>query len=296
MIEIIAPIVAVIALVVFVLYKKKKRVYDDIVVPAPTVWRDGIYYGYYGAYDKQAEETVDHINFFWDCHFQGDDKTIANILTARCPTVLSCGDQLFYKFKDTGRNHKLRPEAETNIRQYFQTLSNAGALSYVKGLTPFDEPNTNVESADELRRSMDILKKVAAEFPELNGVEYAIIYAAEPETYDCIELFKYVGLDDYSKKSSILTDGTYDRMRNRLAPWQKTILIPGACFGQDPTPFINFAGLNDEVGIVLAFVWFKAPTPEDVNAIEGHPWFGLGEPMNPLRGAYVQAGKTVTKR
>jgi hypothetical protein len=295
MMEIIAA-VAVLVIVAFFVYKKKKKVYSDIFVPVPDVWRDDILYGYYGAYDKQAEETVDHINFFWDCHFQGDAKTIENILTAKCPTVLSCGDQLFYKFKPTGRNHKLHPVAESTLRQYFQTLSDAGALIYVKGLTPFDEPNTNVESADELRRSMDILKKVAAEFPELHDVRYAIIYAAEPETYDCIELFHYVGLDDYSKKSSLLTDGTYDRLRNRLAPWQKTILIPGACFGQDPTPFINFAGLNEEVGIVLPFVWFKAPKPEDVNAIEGHPWFGLGEPMNPLRAAYVQAGKTVTKK
>lgn len=275
------------------LYKFKNPTYNDIVVPTPTTYRNDLLFGYYGAYDDQATDTLGSINLWWECGFQGEPKSISNILTAKVPTVLSCGDPYLYeKFQSGGRCWRVRDDAETRLRAYFEVLRTAGALQYIKAVVPFDEPNTNV-AVGEFQKGIDVVKKVSAEFPELAGVKLATIYAFEPTTYDCIEQMDYAGIDDYSQKSAILTNGNYGRLKAMMRPDQKTILVPGGCFGQDPTPFVNFAEENPEVGLVLGFVWFKAPTPADVNAIKGHPWVGIGEPGNPLKDVYIAAGKQV---
>lgn len=284
------------ALALFVLYriyKAKHPTFDDIVVPPPAVYRKDLYFGYFGAYDDQATETLGSVNLWWECGFQGEAKAISNILTAKVATVLSCGDPYLYeRFQPSGRNWRVKADAETLLRGHFQALRAAGALQYVKVVVPFDEPNTNV-AVGEFQKGIDVVKKVAAEFSELADLKLATIYAFEPTPYDCIEQMDFVGIDDYSQKSAILTNGAYGALKAMLRPDQKTILVPGGCFGQDPTPFVNFAESNPEVAAVLGFVWFKAPTPADVDAIKGHPWVGIGETGNPLKETYLAAGKTV---
>lgn len=286
-------LVGVLAVIGYLVYHSQHPTYTDPVIPAPTTPpRTDLLFGYFGAMDNQAADTVGYVNLFWEDHFQGDAKSLSNILTAKVPTVLSFGDQIYEKFQTSGRNYRITANAEANLRAYLTMLQVGGALQYVKGATPFDEPNTNV-AVGELQKGIDLIKKVAADYPELAGLKLACIYAYQPQTYDCIEQFDYVGIDDYSQMADILVDGSYATLKAMLKPGQKTIIIPGGAFGEDVTSFLNFAEGNPEVGAILAFVWFDAPTPADVNAIAGHPWVGIGNPASPVKAGYLAAGQRI---
>ena len=250
-----------------------------------TATRTDLKFAYYGTMNTQAADTRGFVNVLWEANFQGIDKAIDNILTAKIDTVLSLGDPLFTKFQPAGRNYRVHAEAETRLRTYFQTLKDRGALKYVVAATPFDEPNTNVESVAELRKSVDILKKVAAEFPELANLQLVVIYAAKPATYDAIELFDIVGIDDgYDTVSGSILQKLYPELKTRLRSNQRTIVIPGGAFGQDIAPFINYAHSNPEVIGVVAFTWLDPIVPKD-------NWIGLGNDKNPLKQQYIEAGK-----
>lgn len=281
-------LLAIAAAIAALIYKAQNKP-READIPTPTVLRTDLYAGYYGVMNDQAEKTVGFVNCLWECNFQGHVKAGENILTAKVDTVISLGDQLFTRFADSGRNHRVAVNAKQQLTDYFNYLDLIGALQYVKAVTPFDEPNTQVESAAELMKSIQIIKEVAAGFPVLAGLKLAVIYAAKPETYDCIEMFDFVGVDDYEALSGMLTDGTYGRMKARLRPDQKTILLPGGAFGQDPTPFINFAHNNPEVLGVLAFTWLGPMVPAD-------KWIGLGDDANPRKQQYIDAFRALIQR
>lgn len=284
--DLIAPGVVAGIATIFGIYKYIHRPVKDVVIPAPTVLRTDLMYGYYGRLGDQVAETIDHVNILWESQFEGEFHMIQNILAAKLPTVLDVATQCFQKIEETGRNYHYRADAEELLRATFMRLQANDALRYVKYLSPLDEPNTNTNIVD-LLASIRTCKKVALEFPELTDVKFAVIYAAKPETYDCIALFDLVGLDDYDNKSKIFTNGTYARLKAQLRSNQKTIIMPGGGFGQDITPFINFAHSNPEVFAVIAFVWFGHMSPNDT-------WIGIGDDKNPLKSQYVQAGKLLT--
>ncbi len=63
------------------------------------------------------------------------------------------------------------------------------------------------------------------------------------------------------------------------------IVMPGGAFGQDPTPFVNWAMGHPEVVAMVSFCWFGPREPND-------KWVGIG--TSTLRAAYVAAGKKLT--
>lgn len=275
------------AIVLIGAYIYKNRPINDIVIPTPTVLRTDLLYGYYGTMDNQVAETKDHINILWESMFQGEDKAISNILEAKMPTVLDVASYSMKKVEATGRNYHYRDDCETVLRQLFVKMQSAGALQYVKAIYPMDEPNTNT-TAEDLQKAITSIKKVASEFPDLTGVKFMCIYAAKPETYECIDQFDILGVDDYEEKSRIFTsNGAYTKLKAKLRPDQKTIVIPGGAFGQDPTPFVNFAHENMEVMGVVPFVWFGPMQPAD-------KWVGIGDNANPLKPDYIAVGKKLT--
>jgi hypothetical protein len=249
----------------------------DITVVAPTTWRTDLLYGYYGCRGDQIAETRDHVNLFMESLFEGPDKAISNILSAGMTTMIDVSWYLFVWTPD-GSGRTLRPDAETSLRGYFQALSDAGALRYVRYIYPIDEPN-NVTDIDNLTSAIALIKKLAAEFPELNGYKLAVIYAAD-KPFIGQEMFDLVGFDDYAEKSSILV-GQYVALKRSLKPGQKTILVPGGTFLQDPIPFVNFAEQNHEVALVMPFVWFDGAA--------GRP----GIRSNGMAVQYVAAGKSI---
>ena len=276
-------IVALVALAVYFKMKKGKPKDIDFPVVPP---RKGVYVGFYGGMKDQAEKTKGHINVWWECQFEGHVKSADNILMAGVASVVSLGNQMFEKFQPGGRNHRLHPNAEQQLTEYFEYLQSRGALSFVKVVTPFDEPNTNVVNADDLRTSVSIIKTVAAKFPELDGLKLAIIYAAKPREWDCIELFDFVGADDYDELSGFLESETYKDIKSRLRPDQKMIILPGGAFGQDLIPFIRFTHLSPEVGCILAFTWLDPMVAAD-------QWIGLGNDANPKKQQYLDEFKKI---
>ena len=265
---------------------KRKHTFEDIVVPTEGVLKPDMLFGYYGTYGLQAKDTRGYINLLWESQFEGQEKAIQNILDARVFTVLDLGPQCFVKFTESGRNHKLRDNFEQYVYDLFKSLKENNALGYIKALVIMDEPNTNVVSEAEFRVAINTVRNIASKFHELQDVKLAVIYADKPVEYWCIEEFDYVGVDDYDVKSQILVNGTYGGIKSRLKPGAKTILLPGGAFGQDLTPFWNFAHAleNSEVGMIVAFTWLDPMSPAD-------KWVGLGNSMNNRKQQYLDAGK-----
>jgi len=260
--------------------------HSDVVIPeAPQ--RTDLLYGYFGTMNSQVAETKGHVNVLWEAKFQGLEKAAANMTEAALPTVLDVANEVTVKFQDKGNNYRYNPNAEQNLVNLFEFFRQKDVLKYVAVLVPIDEPNINIENEVELQKALDILHTVAARYPELANVKYGTIYAAKPQPYMLKNKFDWVGVDDYDVKSEIFLNGTYAELIRGLRPDQKTLLLPGGAFGQDPQPFLNFANGNKEVGAIIPFTWLGPMQPAD-------KWVGLGDPANSLKDKYVALGRTLT--
>lgn len=281
-----SPLILIIILLIiaalYYQYQKIKYPGDIVVPPVPkNLKRMDLFYGYYGCLDEQVAETKDHINMFMESQFNGMDKAIQNILAAKFPTMLDISYQVFYK--DHNSNFTISPLAETQLRQFFTNLDQVGALRYIKWLYPTDEPNNTVKDPEVLSKAISLIKKVASEYPVLAGVKLAVIYAMG-KPFICQELYDVIAFNDYDKKSSVLT-GQYQVLKKSLLSNQQTMLIPGGAYGQDPTPFLNFAEANPEVSIVMPFLWLD----DNGNSVGGP---GIRS-IPAMKAAYIAAGKSI---
>lgn len=285
-------LIGIVVVAAIAAYLLKRRKATDITVPEPTQLRTDLWYGYYacevgpdidGRAQNQPLETRDHVNLFWESQFNARVDTINNIRFMAKPTVLDVMSQVMTRTATSGRNFHYREDAPELLKELFDELKNADVLRFVKVIYPVDEPNTNTTEVD-LQKAIDAIKEVAADYPELCDVKLACIYAAAPETYECFDQFTYVGVDDYDEKSEILASGgCYQKLKSRLLPGQRTILMPGGAFGQDITPFVNFAHSNPEVAAIVPFCWLGRREAAD-------RWVGIGDPANPVRTQYITAG------
>lgn len=267
------------AILIGVILYRKYRTFSDIIVNAPATKRTDLYYGYFSCLDNQVAETKDHVNIFMDSQFDGPDKCIQNILDAQMDTILDIQYQLFEK---SANILVIRPNAEQILTDFLNLLKLKGALKFVKIIYVADEAN-NTTTLEMLSESLKITKTVVAKFSELADIKYGMIYAAD-KPFIGQELFDYIGFDDYDKKSTVLVN-QYEILKKSLLPGQKTILVPGGAYGQDPMPFVNFAEANSEVGILMPFLWF-----DDKNGSVG----ALGIRSNANKQSYIDAGKFIT--
>ncbi len=279
-------IAIVMVAIIFLIHKIQSRP-GDITIAPPDFPRTDLYYGYFGCYGNQASEVKSHTNLFWENQYQGIDVAIQNISIANKPTVLDVSAQVMTRFADHGKNYRFNPDALQNLRGLFSLLRDRGVIDHVVAIVPIDEPNTNVETEHDLQQAIDAIRQASAEYHEIAHVKLAIIYAAKPAPFPLLDQFDWVGVDDYDSKSEIFVNGTYDELKKSTRPGQKTILLPGGGFGQDPTPFVNFAHRNSEVVAVVPFVWFNGLQAAD-------KWVGIGDDKNPLKQAYIAVGKTLT--
>lgn len=259
---------------------------DDIVVPKPQNPRTDILYGYYASLGEQVAEVKDHTNLHWEAQFDGPVKAAQNIRDAKTLTVLDVGYQLFTKYPGSNKL-MIHPDAETRLRGFLSFLKTEEVLHYVEVIYPLDEPNLNLRNVKDIYVAVDVVKRVASEFQELDGYKLGVIYWDE-SAYTGIELFDWVGFDNYDAKSSILIepDGRYFKMLEQLRPDQMTMLVPGGAFGQDPTPFVNFAQGRPEVVAIIPFVWFDV-----IN--EKETFLGIKSKPDIMQ-KYIAAGKEVT--
>jgi len=283
---IIYILLAVVATILGVAYYRKLHPKGyDIEVPPPTTLRTDLLYGYYGCETGQVAAVKGHTNLHWEAQFNGVVRAADDILEMGTFTVLDVSTQLFERFAVSGRNFRMHPlsEAAEALVNLFENLKSRGALQYVKVLVPLDEPNTNCRSDADMLDAMMVLKLTVARYPELAGVKYGVIYAAKPEPFMCIDLFDWVGVDDYDMKSSVL-QGVYQRLVAAMRRDAKTILLPGGAFGQDPTPFVRWAHTDGLVAAVVPFCWFGPREPAD-------KWTGIG--TGALREVYEAEGATI---
>lgn len=252
----------------------------DIDIPATTDLRSDLLYGYYGSDCAQVAEVVGHTNLYWDSGWFGGSCTISNILAAKQTTVLDVSQQVY---QDVGDNKFVaHPNGENLLRDYFIVLRDAGALKYVSVLYPRDEPNITVVDGS-IAKINAMVRNVASEFPDLRGVKLAVIYAGG-HGFDGLEDYDWVGFDDYDARSSIFVSGEYQTLRALMKPWQKVILVPGGAFGQDITPFLNFAETHSEVAAIVPFIYFNNWGGQTRPGISGLP----------LRKQYCEAGLQIS--
>lgn len=278
--------IAIIIAIAVAVYLYKKRPIKDIDVPVPAVLRTDLLYGYFGTLRNQVDDTIGDVNLLWECMFEGHITATENILKMRLPTILDVQTRVLRKFAESGKNYEYNPDAVENMRALFEWLKKYNALQYIKAVVPIDEPNTNAKSEEDLQKAIDAIRLVAAEYPELADLKLCTVYAAKPTPFTLLDQFDWVGVDDYDSKSQIFVNGTYAELRKSLNKDQRTIILPGGAFGQDPVPFVNIAHTYPEVIAVVPFVYFGPMVPADT-------WVGIGDDKNPLKSTYRAVGRAL---
>lgn len=253
----------------------------DIAVPAPAAKRHDLLYGYYTSYADQPTETKGHVNLFWAGFWQGEETAISDMQLMAMPTVIDLDGYLFQTTPNVSVS--LSPTAEANVRGLFDRLRAANVLRFVRVLYPRDEPNLPDwrNCMAYLPQAVSLIRRVAASYQELVGVKVGVIYY-DDGVYPSPELFDILGVDNYQAKSSILAPGgAYARLKARLSQSQQTWVVPGGSYGQDPTPFLNYAQDNPEVFAVVPFLWADLNGETGIRSIPA------------MRSAYTSAGLSI---
>jgi hypothetical protein len=278
-------IIAVIVIAIAIHYVKSNwkrwRYGKDIVIPAAAK-RSDLYWGYYGCLDEQVNEVRGTVNLHMESQFNGVDKAVQNILDAGVDCMLDVSIQVFTEHVK-GQYKTVRPDAEQRLRDFFQMLQDRGALKFVKIIYPIDEPNNTVGDLAQLQGAVAIIRRVADLYLGVDGYKLAVIYAAD-KPFIGQSMYDWIGFDDYDMKSHVLVGSMYQALKASLLPHQRTIIVPGAAYGQDPTPFVNFAQGNSEVAVVMPFLWL-----DNTNGDVGAP----GARSNGMAAQYLAAGKSI---
>ena len=167
---------------------------------------------------------------------------------------------MLFRSWGVGSPRPFYPNAEQNVRQWFDRLRQLGALQYVRYLYPTDEPNLPAHDVcGTLGQAIALLKRVAADYPELKGVRYAVIYFHK-KAFCGIGDYDVIAFDDYKGREGILNPGArYDTLLDTGVAGQSTMLVPGGYQDQPVGPFLNFALNNPEVEVLLPFLWCSPP-------------------------------------
>lgn len=273
---------ALVLVVFFVIKKKDKKKYKDIDLPIPDTRRSDLLYGYYSSLDRTFDQVKDHVNLFWYSNFFGRDNLIEIMKsTDNMRFVVDLAPMVQRK---EGGKGVLLETAEQELKIFFDTLKENGVLHKVTYLYPVDEPNLFVKSAEEHKKMIQAVQNVRMQYKELNSAKLACIYGRGKPFWN-IEMYNVVGVDDYDQKSEVLTIGEHARLLKEKGWDQTTFLVPGAAFGQNPSPFVAYALLNPtEVEAVVPFIWFDDPGHKDV------PYTGLEAQSEEQQAIWRQAG------
>lgn len=260
----IVHVAIIVTVVIAIAYYLKSKEYGDVDLPIPDTRRHDLLYGYYSSLDRSYEQTKDHINLFWYSNFFDLNQFIAILRETECKVVFDVAPFISKKIEGTWKV-AYDETADASLEAVFAQLEQAGVLGKIAYLYPIDEPPINVVSESDHLKMIQATKRVAAKFPALAGVRYAVIYPRKEPFWNLAE-HDVVGVDNYDQKSEILTRGDHARLKKSLLPGQRAMLVPGAGFGQNPTPFIAYALRNpEEVEMVVPFLWFDEPNHKDTN-------------------------------
>lgn len=145
----------------------------------------------------------------------------------------------------------------TQYLQVFKTqLEALGLTDMIKTFYVLDEPDIAVRKG--LTES-DLAKAIGAIHTVFPGIKTMTIYSNSGNTPG-IALFDFIGRDDYSKGTGVLTE------LPKLGLNQRWVIVPGGAdpWKQDPTPFMEFAKTNP-VEYVVAFLYSDYPNNGKIN-------------------------------
>lgn len=164
-------------------------------------------------------------------------------------------DFLVYSNKAGPNNFTYRGATvvQPELRAFFVQLRAHGLADMVAAFYPIDEPGEYGLSDAIVTQANKDIRLVMEEFSELATVPLAVIYSGRSQPG--LTSYDWIGLDDYNQGAGVLTNW-YPYLLSLMTEKQKLILVPGAAFGQDPTPFYEYAMSEPKVAAILSFIWF----------------------------------------
>jgi hypothetical protein len=199
---------------------------------APSVIPDrkDLYYGYYGDTDTIVSEVKDHANTIFVFGWPTGETAVKHSMEAIQGGI---------PFIILGVNPDIN-----STRSLFDSMRSAKCLNHVVALYPYDEPDVQRLSDDEVKQTVFRLMELVSQYPELAQVKFAVFYG-NTGYVPGISVFDWVGRDNYNSGPQTLP----------LSPNQKLMLIPGGAFGEKPEPFLDFANNHPEVVAIIPFIW-----------------------------------------
>ena len=241
--------------------------------------------GYYLTLPGQIAETQDHVNLLWlDTEGRLPLDMVLHATTLGKSCVIDMAGCLF-----SGKTIRLDAAQRLQVLRSYIKLH--GRLSAVEVLVPVDEPNLpETDVAQLLPAAVQIMRDA---WPE---AKVGCIYYNDGR-FQHHHLFDILGFDDYWIEAGafdkprwyeriklffggFVRRGSYLRFAELLRPDQRTWLIPGGTYGEQPAPWVEFAKSRPEVWAVVPFLWAATA--------DGDEQF-RGICAEPMRSAYIAA-------
>lgn len=265
----------------------------DVVIDPPDTRRNDLLFSFYGRLDNQREETKDFTNLDYEFMFDGVEGLINNMILAKRPTIIDVA--YFLTERNSNKKCVIRSDAEIRLKEFLDRLQKENLLQYVLGVTPGDEPNSQFENIDQWHKCVAVIKSTSYSYPELKNIKIIMLLngaASNDELKMWCPYADLVGFDLYKKKSAILEPKSWPNpggLQVQLESWlredQKTFLVPGGSYEQDPWPFVYYAQRNPKVVAIVAFLW---PSTRDGDlALTGI------RDIPKIREEYTKAGKYI---
>jgi hypothetical protein len=180
------------------------------------------------------------------------------------------------------------PDMMPILKQLFDKLNQLNLLGSIIAIYPVDEPELHSIGSEQVVLCNQAMRQLMSQYPALDNAVLAVIYSGQKK-YPGIETYDWIGIDDYDKKEEVLGE-PYKHLTAAMRPEQRIILVPGGCdrWRQDPTKFADFAINNQQVKMVVGFIWIDNAAPQD-GALAGIR-------SNGMRDLYVAAGKKLTNK
>lgn len=204
---------------------------------------------------------------------------------AKLPAVIDLAPELWQRGSPKDPFEWNPARARNALRGLFDHMLREDVLKYVKYVCIMDEPNLPVNNLPEelVELAVSLVREVMAEYPGLASTKLSCIYFYRGP-FPAIQRFDVVGFDKYQARESIFWKwfGEYPKFKKLLKAGQRTWIIPGGSFGQDPSPFVEFAHNNLEVEGIISFLWESVTNPDE--QLTGIKYL-------PVKELYIEAGK-----
>jgi hypothetical protein len=166
---------------------------SDISIPAAPQ-RTDMQFGFFGRWGDVATETKSFTNLDFELLRDDVPTVISNMRLTGHSTVIDLSPRLLVP----GSNpRQMLPLAEPGLRDFFDQLRAGGVLQQVRYISPGDEPNLRDDGTSQiLPTEVALMRRVAADYPELAGVKVGVIYAGN-KPMPSIGMVDVAGFDDY---------------------------------------------------------------------------------------------------